>query len=74
MHTRPFVWQLGHLLGAAQRTLLLMPAAEALTASLDNHEREGLPHEVARRLRSLLPYRSAREAVCDTAPTSSPLW
>lgn len=53
---------LGHLLRAAKRTLLLLPAAEMLTAALDAATARGLPHAIASQLRSLLPYITAREA------------
>jgi len=53
---------LGVLLGSASRTLLLLPAAEALEASISRAEEEaGLPAAVAARLRESLPYRSRAE-------------
>lgn len=53
---------LGHLLRSARRTLLLLPAAEAMTAALDAAESRGLPRALSSQLRSLLPYITAREA------------
>jgi hypothetical protein len=57
--SRHFV-ALGGILRAARRTLLLLPAAEAMTTSLNAAEAKGLPQ--MSRLRALLPYRTAREA------------
>ena len=53
---------LGHVLRSARRTLLLLPAAEFLLEALAAAESRGLPRTVSNQLRSLLPYRSAREA------------
>ena len=52
----------GHLLRSARRTLLLLPAAEAMTAALDAAERRGMPSSLSSQLRSLLPYITSREA------------
>ena len=59
---------LGAVLGSAERTLLLMPAAEAMVGAIDAAERAGLLRNLARQLRALLPYRSGRGAessLCD---------
>ena len=53
---------LGHLLRSSKRTLLLLPAAEALTAAMSAAEAKGLPKHLSSQLRALLPYLSAREA------------
>ena len=52
---------LGHLLLSAQRTLLILPAAEAMISALERAESRGLPPWLTHRLRALLPYRTARE-------------
>ena len=52
---------LGHLLLAAKRTLLVAPAAEALSAALEHARSRGLPVSLVQRLRELLPYRTAQE-------------
>ena len=52
---------LGELLLSARRTLLLLPAAEAMVAALSEAKSDGLPSHLISRLRTLLPYRNAIE-------------
>ncbi len=52
---------LGSLLLAARRTLLVAPAAEAMSAALEHARSRGLPASLVQRLRDLLPYRTAQE-------------
>ena len=52
---------LGHVLLAAKRTLLVAPAAEAMSAALEHARSRGLPVSLVQRLRDLLPYRTAQE-------------